>query len=424
MFSEAAGLIRHLLTVNPAKRATIDDICVHWWVNLGFNVMPNNEPYIPPMVLQPVPNFQNQSVPSSSSSSSSSSSESDDGDSPASANKSKTVKPLKGILKKPKMNTEERLQNIHTNATQMNCITATACNKQCNESKAMSDIENCENPQEKALAASEDAVFTELVQSKTSRPAVSSTLCGSAVYSTAQSSRGMQATCDVQASNDRDENVKSAILNSSSSNTTVPFDSKLIPKRGILKRKGKFSAGDSGCEMNDPQSKESAVLSVRPMDLNGEDSALDSPDNIKQVNASPSDSKGNTITPAGAFNFSSNESQTNKSLVTMPDGKTTVLVSRRKGILKNASRDSDKRLSACSIGSNSSADILDFSYDSSDETLLTKFCKNSGNGESKEFCMEVREIHAEGHTALNTDLFNYMEAKDVYEKALELCKDF
>ncbi|WAR25016.1 NUAK1-like protein [Mya arenaria] len=56
--SEAAGLIRHLLTVNPAKRATIEDICAHWWVNLGYSVMPDNEPYIPPTVLQPVPSCQ------------------------------------------------------------------------------------------------------------------------------------------------------------------------------------------------------------------------------------------------------------------------------------------------------------------------------------------------------------------------------
>ncbi|XP_022251077.1 uncharacterized protein LOC106467233, partial [Limulus polyphemus] len=35
--SEASGLIRRLLTVSPAKRATIVDICMDWWVNLGYN---------------------------------------------------------------------------------------------------------------------------------------------------------------------------------------------------------------------------------------------------------------------------------------------------------------------------------------------------------------------------------------------------
>ncbi|XP_022251602.1 probable serine/threonine-protein kinase HSL1, partial [Limulus polyphemus] len=35
--SEATGLIRHLLTVSPAKRATIVDICTDSWVNLGYD---------------------------------------------------------------------------------------------------------------------------------------------------------------------------------------------------------------------------------------------------------------------------------------------------------------------------------------------------------------------------------------------------
>ncbi|XP_067125386.1 LOW QUALITY PROTEIN: uncharacterized protein [Centruroides vittatus] len=34
--SDASGLIRDLLTVQPTKRATILDTCNHWWVNLGY----------------------------------------------------------------------------------------------------------------------------------------------------------------------------------------------------------------------------------------------------------------------------------------------------------------------------------------------------------------------------------------------------
>jgi len=33
--SEAAGLIRSMLTVNPAKRANITDVAAHWWTNKG-----------------------------------------------------------------------------------------------------------------------------------------------------------------------------------------------------------------------------------------------------------------------------------------------------------------------------------------------------------------------------------------------------
>jgi len=35
VFVDAAGLIRRLLTVNPAKRANIIDVAAHWWTNFG-----------------------------------------------------------------------------------------------------------------------------------------------------------------------------------------------------------------------------------------------------------------------------------------------------------------------------------------------------------------------------------------------------
>uniref|UniRef100_A0A8C6YRN7 non-specific serine/threonine protein kinase n=1 Tax=Nothoprocta perdicaria TaxID=30464 RepID=A0A8C6YRN7_NOTPE len=36
--SDACGLIRWMLMVNPARRATIEDIATHWWVNWGYKV--------------------------------------------------------------------------------------------------------------------------------------------------------------------------------------------------------------------------------------------------------------------------------------------------------------------------------------------------------------------------------------------------
>ncbi|XP_050733418.1 serine/arginine repetitive matrix protein 2-like isoform X7 [Eriocheir sinensis] len=35
--SRASELIRHMLTVNASKRATVEEICSHWWVNEGFS---------------------------------------------------------------------------------------------------------------------------------------------------------------------------------------------------------------------------------------------------------------------------------------------------------------------------------------------------------------------------------------------------
>ncbi|KAL8595259.1 hypothetical protein ACOMHN_043411 [Nucella lapillus] len=37
----ASGLIRHMLTVNSARRATIAEVLNHWWVNLGYDLTPD-----------------------------------------------------------------------------------------------------------------------------------------------------------------------------------------------------------------------------------------------------------------------------------------------------------------------------------------------------------------------------------------------
>ena len=50
-FAGAAGLIRHMLTVNPARRATVKEILEHWWVNLGFELTPDGRNYEPAPLL-------------------------------------------------------------------------------------------------------------------------------------------------------------------------------------------------------------------------------------------------------------------------------------------------------------------------------------------------------------------------------------
>lgn len=45
--SDAAGLIRHMLTATPSRRATMEDALRHWWVNFGHAHMPNGQPYNP-----------------------------------------------------------------------------------------------------------------------------------------------------------------------------------------------------------------------------------------------------------------------------------------------------------------------------------------------------------------------------------------
>jgi len=212
------------------------------------------------------------------------------------------------------------------------------------------------------------------------------------------------------------------------SSKKVPFDSQVMPKRGILKRKGKFSTGDSGCDLNDSNlsRKESVCLSVHPMDLSEVDSAIDSPDHLnvdRTFGASTTSvDTDSSSAQSGAFVFGASESLPSRGCtglissdnVTVVTSNTSV-VPRRRGILKGANRDSDKRLSACSIGSNSSADILDFSYDSSDEVLTNRFCTTPSQ---RSPTTQMGDKHSQA------DLFNYAEASDICKKALELCQKF
>ena len=371
IFTEAAGLIRHLLTVNPAKRATITEICSHWWVNLGHSLMPDNEPYAPPMVPQPIPSFHNQPL-------SSSSSESEAELDTDSTCKPKTVKPLKGILKKPKMAEEKtKLSDIKW------CNDIVMPNIDMNEKETLNDMP----------FKDEDCVFKDTVDAQST------------------------SICD---NHSQTEILSNDLLSTDASEATesakkVPFDSQVMPKRGILKRKGKFSTGDSGCDLNDSSRKDSVNLSVRPMDLGEADSALDSPNSSSANEFSPP-----TITTSDSlatFSLDANEPQTTKPSIVVSDSVTTSTVIPRRWGMKNYNRDSDKRLSACSIGSNSSADILDFSYDSSDE-VLARFCRTPSKN-----MLDVDTDVIES-TPLPDDLFNYDEAREICKKALEICKHF
>lgn len=336
--------------------------------------MPDNEPYVPPMVLQPVPGFHNQTL-------SSSSSESDEGESDT-ACKPKLVKPLKGILKKPKMSEDKPKIS-----DSKRCNDLMMPNKDVNENKKPVEVPMKED----------DSVFKEALLAQPSPP------CDNHSQSEVQSDN-LTTTRDID---------NTAVTESAKK---VPFDSQVMPKRGILKRKGKFSTGDSGCDLNDLSRKDNSVsLSVRPMDLSEVDSAIDSPDGLHKFCAPhPSD--------VGAFSFQAIESQSQRSCsdVVTSDNGTSLVIPRRRGILKNANRDSDKRLSACSIGSNSSADILDFSYDSSDEILTTRFCHSTSKS-PVDFIGDVDDRNS-GHI-LQDDLFSYREAREVCKKALEITKN-
>lgn len=319
--TEAAGLIRHLLTVNPKKRAKMPDILNHWWVNLGYRETPSGQVYPLPEDCKPV----TLRAPTSLSS-----------DSEGENDHAKLVQPLKGILKKPKVSSGDE------------------------ESVAKQPLQTI---------ALDNQVF------------------------------------DGHDSDKRD---------------THKHDKK---PRSILKRKGKFSGGDSGCVLNEsgPKSpssdtKENAEMTYNLSDIDNALSALEM--------------EGSSIKRNAAADFVYDNNSQNG---TLESGTTTVNVVPRRGILKKTSQaDQRKRWSACSVGSNSSADMLDFSYDSGDDSYqfnLPGCLSDSENKLSNIDKLDILDNENElvrsknQHENGDMGLFPTEEATIVLQQALKICNN-
>jgi hypothetical protein len=208
--------------------------------------------------------------------------------------------------------------------------------------------------------------------------------------------------------------------NNSGDDSKKVFDSEKKPARGILKRKGKFSGGDSGCILNESGAKspgsDTKENNSMLYDLSDIDNVLNSTDR------SPTE-------PKHKFSFTENsiESNSNNSSNVVP----------RRGILKKSNQsDPKKRLSACSTGSNSSADILDFSYDSGDENypMLSKCPQMSREG-SLVGTLSFEDMNNEGEL-LNTlipsndfkdddgnDFYNAEAPRKICEQAMQIVKE-
>ncbi|KAK3608352.1 hypothetical protein CHS0354_030809 [Potamilus streckersoni] len=356
--SEAAGLIRHLLTVNPMKRAAMEDILNHWWVNMGYKQTPDTRPYPNLQVLKPVSRCQNQGTSSSSES---------EGELETSQ-QPKPAQPLKGILKKPKIADPREGSKI----VKENLNPFQSCNT---ESFCVSGATNAQPVS--SQMSTEDSVFM--------------------------------------------------------ADTKKVFDSERKPIRGILKRKGKFSSGDSGCSLADISRKSPDLTPEKSKSLEvlsqcEVDSAIDSPDHL-----SSNPSKDKSTLMSGAFNFILDKACHNPDCgITKSqqcDCDNVTIVQKRKGILKsrNQSEETEKRLSVCSLGSNSSADILNFSYDSSEELRYSPNELNSQshhNGHESNMSQNFMDFDQGPYASKtpNDSKFDIREKQDLYQKALEISK--
>ncbi|KAJ8301854.1 hypothetical protein KUTeg_020841 [Tegillarca granosa] len=364
--SEAAGLIRHLLTVNPAKRAKMDDILNHWWVNLGYRETPSMQPYPSPEILKPVSARHNASLSSDS-----------EGENDTN-NKNDKKQPLKGILKKPK----------------------TSSTGTSSDDPLVSPDSRSKVPFQPVIGHNNSATNsignTDFVRVAESGPEVFCT--GS----------------DISVSGDESKKV---------------FDSEKKPARGILKRKGKFSGGDSGCILNEVGNKSPSSDSKE----NDRDMNTYNLSDIENALRPVEKSNNECLCQSSASDFVSTKNSDNTT-----DIDASVAAVPRRSILKKTSQsDNRKRLSACSVGSNSSADILDFSYDSSDENCihiskcLQEYRNGNLSGEENsetynrlEFCQSPRSKNPSGQSnaADDSGLFDPEEARHLYKQALEISR--
>lgn len=188
--------------------------------------------------------------------------------------------------------------------------------------------------------------------------------------------------------------------------------------RGILKRKGKFSGGDSGCVLNETGSKSPSSDSKENAEMTYNLSDIDNALSGIEGEQDPSSSiKRN----AAADFVCDTDSQT------LESGTTTVNVVPRRSILKKTSQtDQRKRWSACSVGSNSSADILDFSYDSGDDAYQFSLSDNEHklSDLDKLDILDSELVKAKNQQEDgDTEIFPSEEAALVLQQALKICNN-
>ena len=466
--------------VNPAKRALIKDICCHWWVNLGYKKTPTEDTPLG----RPVDyHCLERSLTVSSDS---------DSDLPDATQRShhKKQKPLKGILKKPKDFSIGSLKGHHSDSGFYNGV---------------SDWTTCQ---------------TDDLNSKACRGKISSQ-CETKLP-TDPAPKSIQVQHSLSDEGETSQVRELDPLSSPTSNSDSVFDSNRKPKRGILKNKNKhrYQGADSGCVIEDINLSEyfesnnlKSLAASRPRSVSttGSESSSKGPecdpyddDDIESIlvgleslgtmdhcnhftpvtykNTSKNCSLDQEVAEASQLSpelkldgdlsekivdSSSPDSDEPEPLNTSNPGK------KLKGILKwhgkySTGPDPTWRYSLGSQSSNSSGDILDFSYDSGEgEGVLTDPSRrpdwspppppsiSADEGCVGDVCEEdLRDIYTnliddfrpipnhrndnimnkinmldeayfeEGihREAVTSDLFRLGDAKEVYEEALQICR--
>ncbi|CAL1542745.1 unnamed protein product [Lymnaea stagnalis] len=493
--SDAAGLIRHMLTVTPSRRATMDHVLRHWWINFGHSLMPNDLPYNPDEDPPKIPASSTREHPiiihhrNQSSISSDSDVELD-------------FRPSR--WSKRKLALDSTGNSVSSSVATSPAPTGDSSNGTSNKDGGCDTAALASN-----LMKLPPDVF-ELLKG-CSRKSLVALLSTENIYD-GFSQENHESTTSVCLT----ELTKAETLVVSEPSSTSVFDSEKKPPRGILKRKGKFSGGDSGCIMHEEMSakseenpipksghlprrlpsfrdeahgifasknRASQLLDNAPPKLlhdnappkilhdnangclpqptrcfssprshrrqqqyydsdshppaqgtlsqnnnhNHNNHCLAEP--LKEVNnasspdsgngdlSTPDDSKESPISDGQAINIPTQ-------VVCLEDHPGSLqgescesssikdkVVRRPKSILKNSKgsqmEDARNRLSVSSIGSNSSADILDLSYDSGDsDHFVNQESPVKRQGSPSEPCSPAQEVFEKAHICLDKELVN------------------
>ena len=248
--SDAAGLIRHMLTVTPSRRATMEDALRHWWVNFGHAHMPNDVPYSPddePPVMPYTLSVSDDPFPETlpvihQRNQSSLSSDSD----------------VELDFRPARWSSRKRLPLDSTGGSLSSSVGGSPAPTP--DSGSLGDDLDDEDPA--AIASSllklppdvldilkgcrSKSLAALLNQGKVSSGFDSPENPGNNVNGGSCSPCSPQYTADVSKPLSFD--------NEKISPSSSVFDSERKPARSILKRKGKFSGGDSGCQVNEDSS--------------------------------------------------------------------------------------------------------------------------------------------------------------------------
>lgn len=365
--SDAAGLIRHLLTPNPSKRATIHDICDHWWTNLGYDCTPVDDT-IPG---KPV-NYAALEKSLSKSSYSSSDSDSDHHE-----YESGRKAPIKGILKKPNKvdpNCQPKRSSADKKEKKLNGVETVLASKNV-------DHENIPAPVKKQSST---------CTSKASKPEpkrgilkntkgnqYSGSDSGCVIDETVGGS--VDSACTTISSRDSvdtetSDNGAQSQTDTSEAHIVLDDSYELGDIESVL---DEMSLNENG-KANDNQLSpaENSLTEEVPVHANCSQSSAITENSTPEMNEEEKQQLADAETPQinqTMFNNACNTArELFESISTSTPARRIRGILKRNGKFSNATKMSDPtwRYSAGSAGSTSSGDLLDFSYDSGEGELL------------------------------------------------------